>query len=196
MDGVVWRDSARPVRIGLFDARLGVLLFLVLLKPGLMTLTLLLGTAVAFRVAEARGYRLGAAIRRIRALFAGRRRALHLERYRRFADLHLAVALGGGLPAEAGFEFEPGSRGTVLAACSGRDVACRDGGQARSCRRQAALGPAGRGREPGGSGLRGLAVAVVRSRPGVGAGSGMNCISAPRGCRKGRSSSRRRGLGF
>ena len=88
MNDVVWRDSARPVRIGPFDARLGVLVFFVLLKPGLVTVLLLLGASVAFRVAEARGYRLGAAIRRIRALFAGRRRALHLERYRRFADLH------------------------------------------------------------------------------------------------------------
>lgn len=88
MEGVVWRDSARPVRIGPFDARLAVLVFFVLLKPGLVTLVLLLSAWLGFRVAEARGYRLGAAIRRIRAMSAGRRRALHLERYRRSADLY------------------------------------------------------------------------------------------------------------
>ncbi len=88
MGDVVWRDSARPVRIGPFDARLAVLVFFLLLKPGLVTLFLLLGTSVAFRVAEARGYRLRAAVRRIRALLAGRRRALHLDGYRRLADLH------------------------------------------------------------------------------------------------------------
>ena len=88
MNDVVWRDSARPVRIGPFDARLAVLVFFLLLKPGLLTLGLLLGASVAFRVAEARGYRLRAALRRVRALLAGRRRALHLERYRRFTDLH------------------------------------------------------------------------------------------------------------
>jgi len=88
MGEVVWRDSARPVRIGPFDARLAVLVLFLLLKPGLATLGMLLTAAVAFRVAEARGYRLRAAIRRMRALLAGRRRALHLDRYRRFADLH------------------------------------------------------------------------------------------------------------
>ena len=88
MEGVVWRDSARPVRLAGFDARLVVLAFAWLFWPNLATTALLLLAFVAFRVAEARGYRLRAAVRRVRAASCRGRRALHLDRYRRFADLH------------------------------------------------------------------------------------------------------------
>ena len=88
MEGVVWRDSARPVRLWIFDARLAVLAFAWAFWPTAATTALLAAAFLAFRIAEARGYRLRAAVRRVRAALCGRRRALHLDRYRRFADLH------------------------------------------------------------------------------------------------------------
>ena len=88
MEGLVWRDSARAVRIWGFDARLALLTFAWLFWPNIATTALLLLAFLAFRIAEARGYRLRAAIRRVRAASCGSRRALYLDRYRRFADLH------------------------------------------------------------------------------------------------------------
>ncbi len=88
MDGFVWRDSARAVRIWGFDARLALMTFAWLFWPNIATTVLLVAAFVAFRVAEARGYRLRAAIRRVRAASCRGRRALFLDRYRRFADLH------------------------------------------------------------------------------------------------------------
>ena len=61
-----------------------VLFFAVVFFPYLATLFLFLAALVGFRVAEARGYRVRAALRGVRAFLAGRRYALHLERYRRF----------------------------------------------------------------------------------------------------------------
>ena len=81
-----WRDSARPVRIYVFDARLILPAALVVLWPSLPTLGLLLAGLVAFRIAEARGYRLAAALRAVRARLAGRREALSPLRRRRFTD--------------------------------------------------------------------------------------------------------------
>ena len=89
MEGVVvWRDSARAVRIWGFDARLALMTFAWLFWPNLWTTALLVFAFLAFRIAEARGYRLGAALRRVRAASCRGRRALYLDRYRRFADLH------------------------------------------------------------------------------------------------------------
>lgn len=88
MSEVVWRDSARPVRLGPFDARLALLFFAWMFVPTLETTVLLVALFVAFRVAEARGYRLRPAIRRLRAASCGRRRALYLDGYRRYSDLH------------------------------------------------------------------------------------------------------------
>ena len=88
MEQVVWRDSARAVRMWGFDARLAVLTFAWLFWPNLATTILLLLAFAGFRVAEVRGYRLKAAIRRVRAASCRGRRALFLDRYRRFADLH------------------------------------------------------------------------------------------------------------
>ncbi len=88
MSDVVWRDSARPVRLGPFDARLALLFFAWMFVPTLETTGLLFAVFVAFRVAEARGYRLRPAIRRLRAASCGRRRALYLDGYRRFSDLY------------------------------------------------------------------------------------------------------------
>ena len=81
-----WRDSSRPVRVGLFDARLLVLLVVWIFVPSLTTTALLLVAAVLFRAAEARGYRFRAALRLIRARLAGRRHALCHFRRRRFTD--------------------------------------------------------------------------------------------------------------
>ena len=81
-----WRDTMRPVRFYAVDARLLVLLALWLFVPTWWTTAAVILTAVAFRIAEARGYRLGAAFRAVRAWSAGRRPALHARRTRRFVE--------------------------------------------------------------------------------------------------------------
>ena len=82
----LWRDTMRPVRFYLIDARLLVLLVLWLFVPTWWTTVLVMLAVTALRVAEARGYRLRAALRAVRALTAGRRPALHARRVRRFVD--------------------------------------------------------------------------------------------------------------
>ena len=81
-----WRDSARPIRLGPFDARLLILAGLWIFWPSWTTTALLLLALAAFRMAEVRGMRLRAALRAVRARLAGRRRACMPFRARRFAD--------------------------------------------------------------------------------------------------------------
>ena len=81
-----WRDSARPVRLYVFDARLLALALLWVIWPSLVTTAILVAAFVALRIAEARGYRLAAAGRALRVLVAGRREALSPARVRRFTD--------------------------------------------------------------------------------------------------------------
>ena len=88
MDGreVPWRDTMRPVRFYFMDARLLTLLVLWLFVPAWWTTAAVVLAVAALRIAEARGYRLHAALRAVRALAAGRRPALHARRVRRFVD--------------------------------------------------------------------------------------------------------------
>ena len=79
-----WRDTMRPVRFYAIYARLLIPATLWLFVPTWWTTAAVVLTAVAFRVAEARGYRLGAAARAVRARTAGRRRALHARRFVEF----------------------------------------------------------------------------------------------------------------
>ena len=81
-----WRDTMRPVRFYTIDARLLVLLVLWLFVPAWWTTAVVVLAVTALRIAEARGYRLHAALRAVRALTAGRRPALHARRVRRFVD--------------------------------------------------------------------------------------------------------------
>ena len=81
-----WRDTMRPVRFYAIDARLLIPMALWLFVPTWWTTAAVILTAVAFRIAEARGYRLGTAFRAVRAWTAGRRRALHARRMRRFVE--------------------------------------------------------------------------------------------------------------
>jgi len=81
-----WRDSMRPVRFYVFDARLLILAVPWLFLPTWWTTALVVAAMLACRAAEARGYRFRAALRALRALGAGRRRALHAARLRRFTD--------------------------------------------------------------------------------------------------------------
>ncbi len=83
---VAWRDSMRPVRAWVFDARLLILALPWLFLPTWWTTAIVVAAMLACRAAEARGYRLAAAVRALRALSAGRRRALHAARLRRFTD--------------------------------------------------------------------------------------------------------------
>lgn len=83
---VSWRDSMRPVRVYGLDARLLMLFAVWLFVPAWWTTALLVCAIAAFRVAELKGYRFGAALRAVRAVSAGRRSALNGERLRRFVD--------------------------------------------------------------------------------------------------------------
>ena len=83
---VAWRDTMRPVRFYMIDARLLVLLTVWLFLPTWWTTAAVLLAIAAFRIAEARGYRFRAGIRALRAASAGRRHALHAARLRRFVD--------------------------------------------------------------------------------------------------------------
>ena len=80
MDGrnIPWRDSMRPVRFYFIDARLLVLLTLWLFVPAWWTAAAAVLAAAALGAAEAKGYRLHAALRAVRAL--------HARRTRRFVD--------------------------------------------------------------------------------------------------------------
>lgn len=84
--GVRWRDTMRPVRIYGFDARLLALLGLWVFWPAWWTTGLLVLAVLALRYAEVRGYRLGSALRAVRARAAGSRPALYAARERRFVD--------------------------------------------------------------------------------------------------------------
>lgn len=84
--GVSWRDSMRPVRVYGFDARLLALVAVWIFLPAWWTTALLVCAVAAFRIAEARGYRLRAALRAVRAWSAGRRHTLNARRVRRFTD--------------------------------------------------------------------------------------------------------------
>ncbi len=81
-----WRDSMRPVRFYVFDARLLILAVPWLFLPTWWTTALVVAAMLACRAAEARGYPSRAALRARRAVGAGRRRALHAARLRRFTD--------------------------------------------------------------------------------------------------------------
>ena len=81
-----WRDTMRPVRFYLIDARLLVLLTVWLFVPSWWTTAAAVVAVTALGIAEARGYRLYAALRAVRALSAGSRPALHARRVRRFVD--------------------------------------------------------------------------------------------------------------
>ncbi len=81
-----WRDTMRPVRFYFIDARLLALLTVWLFVPAWWTTAAVLLAAAALRVAEARGYRLHAALRALRARAAGERPALHGGPARRFVD--------------------------------------------------------------------------------------------------------------
>lgn len=83
---VGWRDTMRPVRFYVFDARLLLLVAPWLFFPGWWTTAAMVAAMLACRAAEARGYRLPAAVRALRARAAGRRRALHAAHERRFVD--------------------------------------------------------------------------------------------------------------
>ena len=86
MEDITWRDSGRPVRFWIFDWRLLVALVIWIFWPSLATTSVVLLLIAAFRFAEARGYRLEAALRALRALCAGRRHALQPSRSRSFVD--------------------------------------------------------------------------------------------------------------
>lgn len=81
-----WRDTMRPVRIYAFDARLIGVVGIWVLWPSWWTSAALVGAVAGLRVAEARGYRLPAALRAVRACLAGSRPALYGSRSRRFVD--------------------------------------------------------------------------------------------------------------
>ena len=83
---VPWRDTQRPVRLYVVDARLAVLVIVWVFVPNWWTTALVVAVTAALRIAEWRGYRTSAALRAVRARLAGDRPALHLDRQRRWTD--------------------------------------------------------------------------------------------------------------
>ncbi|MDE0204227.1 MAG: IcmT/TraK family protein [Rhodospirillaceae bacterium] len=83
---IPWRDSARPVRLSILDARLIAPAGLWLFWPTWTTTALLVLLIVLFRLAETRGYRLTAALRAVRVRLAGKAGGIAPHRIRRFTD--------------------------------------------------------------------------------------------------------------
>lgn len=83
---IPWRDSARPVRLSILDARLIAPAALWLFWPTWTTTALLVLLVILFRLAETRGYRLTAALRAVRVGLAGRAGGIAPHRVRRFTD--------------------------------------------------------------------------------------------------------------
>lgn len=83
---IPWRDSARPVRLYILDARLILPAALWLFWPTWKTTAALVFLVVLFRLAEARGYRLTAALRAVRVRLAGKAGGIAPQRVRRFTD--------------------------------------------------------------------------------------------------------------
>ncbi len=81
-----WRDSMRPVRLGPFDARLLAFALPAAFFLRWWTVSIVVLAWLAFRAVEARGYRPPAAVRALRAVMAGGRRAVHRRRLRRALD--------------------------------------------------------------------------------------------------------------
>ncbi|HBH26321.1 MAG TPA: type IV secretion protein IcmT [Rhodospirillaceae bacterium] len=83
-----WRDSMRVVRFFGFDARLSVLVPLVLLKPfWVVTWVIVAAMMGAFYTMERYGLTFPAALRALRVWFLGRLRpGLLPHRHRRFSD--------------------------------------------------------------------------------------------------------------
>ncbi len=86
MEDLAWRDSARPIRFYVLDARLLALVTVWIFWPSMTTTLMVFAALAAFRFAESRGFRLKAALRALRARLAGKRRALQSRRSRRFVD--------------------------------------------------------------------------------------------------------------
>ncbi len=86
METIPWRDSARPVRLWIVDARLLLPAALWLFWPTWATTAVLVVLVVLFRVAEARGWRLTAALKALRVALAGRPGGIAPTRVRRFTD--------------------------------------------------------------------------------------------------------------
>ena len=76
----------QPVRLFVFDARLLVFVAVWVLWPAWWSAGVMIAALVVFRVVEARGYRLRAALCGLRAQLAGRRFALQSRRYARWVD--------------------------------------------------------------------------------------------------------------
>ena len=83
---IPWRDSARPVRLWILDARLIAPAALWLFWPTWTTTALLVGLVILFRLAETKGYRLTAALRAMRVRLAGKAAGIAPQRIRRFTD--------------------------------------------------------------------------------------------------------------
>lgn len=80
-----WRASMTMPRFLMFDARLIAAFLLLIFHLRLWTFFVLLGTAVVLYGVEHYGYRLPNALRRVRALIAGRYRPARPGRYYRSA---------------------------------------------------------------------------------------------------------------
>ncbi|MEW5424593.1 IcmT/TraK family protein [Amorphus sp. 3PC139-8] len=92
-----WRETMRPARFLIFDARIVVFIAALVLYLRLSTLILFLLAAGVFRIVETRGYDFPNAIRKARSLVAGRFRSA-----RRLSDRRASVDFGAEILLDRG----------------------------------------------------------------------------------------------
>ena len=82
----MWRNTAKPLRVFIFDARILFPLLIFCARPEFRTFYIALGGIAFFYLLERLGLTVPAAFRAIRALFAGRvRPSVTARRKRRFS---------------------------------------------------------------------------------------------------------------
>ena len=118
-DNAFFRDTQLPARFLVFDARMALFIFAVLVRPSLITLILFFSMLILFAWVERKGMRMENALRRARSWMVGPwRPAKGLDMVRQ----PVSFAWETRLPASA-FQPRPAARGKRKAAesAAGRD---------------------------------------------------------------------------
>lgn len=83
-----WRDTMRPARFFMFDARAALMVMFVLIHPRTSTLILFVVVMFLFYILERMGLTFEAALRKMRAWLCGNNRPAHIWTFkRRWIDL-------------------------------------------------------------------------------------------------------------
>ncbi len=79
-----WRDTMRPARFIMFDARAALLVIMFILHPRSYTLFIFVVALIGFYFLERMGLTFEAALRALRAWLCGNSRPAHIWTHRRF----------------------------------------------------------------------------------------------------------------